>query len=225
MADTRPALQRPVASVRRYAGDYAAHGHAHAQLLLGLSGLLELELEGRGSTVDASCAVLIPAGVQHAYLAARPAQVLVLDLPADAAPAGVKRLVRPPLPAALDRLDADALLQALALQGRRLQRRPLDLGTIDAALDGALHERWSSARLARLAHLSTPRFHARFVELTGLAPAAYVRRRRLDAAERLLQRGATLEAAAGRTGYGSATALAYALRRDRGLGARALRAA
>jgi AraC-like DNA-binding protein len=223
MSCSDPTLTTATASLRQYRGEYAAHSHAHAQLLLGLHGLLELELEGRSACVDATSAVLIPAGLQHAYLAQRPAEVLVLDVPADAAPGEMRRLVRPPLPHDLLMLDAEALLATLALQGRRLPRRPLDLAALDQALDAALHERWSTARLARLAHLSPQRFHARFVELTGQAPAAYVRRRRLDAAQRLLQRGATLQATADRTGYGSASALAYALKRDRGLGARTLR--
>jgi AraC-like DNA-binding protein len=220
----QPALTAATASLRHYRGEYAAHAHPHAQLLIGLSGLLELELDGRAACVDASSAVLIPPGVAHAYLAQRPARVLVVDAPAGRVSAQVRHLVRPPLPPqALETLDADRLLAALALQGRRLPRRRLDLAAIDEALDAALHQRWSTARLAQLAHMSAQHFHARFVELTGLAPAAYLRQRRLDAASRLLQRGSTLQAAALRTGYGSASALAYALKRDRGLGARALR--
>jgi AraC-like DNA-binding protein len=218
-----PTLTAATASLRDYLGDYAAHGHAHAQLLLGLHGRLELALEGRSACVDATSAVLIPAGLQHAYLAPRPAQVLVLDVPAEAVPGELRRLVRPPLPPSLATLDAESLLATLALQGRRLPRRPLDLAALDQALDAALHERWSTARLARLACFSPQRFHTRFVELTGQAPAAYVRQRRLDAASRLVRRGATLQAAAARTGYASASALAYALKRDRGHGARLLR--
>ena len=77
--------------------------------------------------------------------------------------------------------------------------------------------------MARLFNLSPQRFHARLLELTGRTPGDHLRVLRLDSASRMLARGATLEFAAARVGYGSGSALAYALRRDRGIGARALR--
>jgi AraC-like DNA-binding protein len=92
------------------------------------------------------------------------------------------------------------------------------------AIDAQVHRDWTVAELAALCHFSAQRFRARFVELTGLSPGAYVRRRRLDAAERLLAAGVPLETAALQVGYAGASALCFALRRDRGRGARLLRA-
>ncbi len=220
-----PALpRRPVATLRAYAGEYAAHAHDHAQVLVGLSGRLQLELEGRGTYVDAACALVVPAGVAHAYLADAPAQVLVIDSPAGA---GLERTRRFLPPAHWKspglQLDAERLVGELASAAGVLQRRPIDLERIDAALQAELHGRWSTARLAALCHLSGPQFHARFVELTGRTPADHVRARRLDRAEQLLRAGEGLETVALQVGYASASALAYALRRTRGLGARALR--
>jgi AraC-like DNA-binding protein len=221
--DRTPPLQ-PVASVRRYAGEYAAHRHGHAQVLVGLEGRLELELEGRGAIVDASCALVVPAGLAHAYLAERAARVLVIDAPPEAGLERVQHLAAPPAWRELGLpLDAASVVGALAGAARRLPRRRLDLDRIDAALAGHLHEPWPTARLAVLCHLSVPRFHARFVELTGQTPAAYVRQRRLDEAERLLRAGLPLETTALQTGYATASALAFALRRERAQGARSLR--
>ena len=218
-------LQQAEASLRRYAGEYGTHEHAHAQVLVGLSGRLELELDGRGAYVDASCGLIVPAGVAHGYLADAPARVLVLESPMRAGLARVRRFAPPPHWKDAGRvvIDAASAVEEVAGADTLLQRRPIDLALLESRIDGELHGDWNTARLAALCQLSSQRFHARFLELTGQAPAAFVRRRRLDEAQRLLRAGLSLEAAALQVGYASASALAYALRRERGLGARALR--
>ncbi|MDM0112210.1 AraC family transcriptional regulator [Variovorax sp. J22R133] len=219
----RPILQAD-ASLRRYAGEYGAHVHEHAQVLIGLNGRLQLELDGRASWVDASCALIVPAGVAHGYLAQAPASVLVIDSPVRAGLDRVRRFVPPPHWKDRRRaFDASAAIDEVAGADTLLLRRPIDLAVLDASVAGELHGQWSTARLAALCQLSPQRFHARFLELTGLAPAAYVRQRRLDEAERLLRAGLSLEAVALQVGYASASALTYALRRERGVGARSLR--
>jgi len=223
---SRPSLQQAEASLRRYAGEYGAHAHEHAQVLVGLSGRLELELHGRGTYVDASCGLIVPAGVAHGYLAGAPARVLVIESPMRAGLARIRRFAPPPHWKDAHRaFDVAAAVEEVAGADTLLQRRPIDLARIESSIDAELHADWNTARLAALCQLSPQRFHARFLELTGLAPAAFVRQRRLDEAQRLLRAGLSLEAAALQVGYASASALAYALRRERGLGARALRAA
>ena len=104
-----------------------------------------------------------------------------------------------------------------------IARRGVDLARLAQAVQSALHEDWPTARLAALCHLSPQRFHTRLRELAGRTPQEWLRGLRLDRAEALLARGLPLETAALQCGYASASALAYALRRERGVGARALR--
>lgn len=217
-------LDRPVASLRRYAGEYAAHAHPHAQVLIGLEGRLELELDGRGACVDASSALVVPPGVAHAYLARRPARVVVIDSPLRRGLDRVRRFaVAAPWRDAACAFDAEAAVEAVAGAPTLLPRRAIDLARLDSALGAALHRPWTTADMAALCSLSPQRFHARFVELTGRTPGEWLRGLRLDEAERLLRAGLSLEAAALQVGYASASALAFALRRERGVGARALR--
>lgn len=219
-----PALDRVEASLRHYAGEYGAHEHDHVQVLVGLAGRLELELDGRAAYVDASCGLIVPAGIVHGYEASGPAKVLVIESPVRAGLARMRRFAPPPHWKDLRQaLDGSAAMEELAGVDTLLQRRPIDPAKLESHIDGELHGSWGTARLAALCQLSPQRFHARFVELTGMAPAAFVRRRRLDEAQRLLRAGLSLEAAALRVGYASASALAFALRRERGVGARELR--
>ncbi|MGR4869944.1 helix-turn-helix domain-containing protein [Variovorax sp. LARHSF232] len=226
MARTPSTAWQADATLRRYSGEYSAHSHDFAQVLIGLNGRMELELDGRGTYVDAASALVVPAGVTHSYLAQREAGMLVIDSPLRDGLERVRRFVPPPHWKDLRRrFDAEAALHEMAGTSTLLQRRPIDLDMLNERIGRELHRDWRTAQLATLCQLSPQRFHARFMELTGLAPAAYVRRRRLDEAQRLLRAGLSLEASALQVGYASASALAYALRRERGVGARALRSA
>lgn len=219
-------VTQPTASLRRYMGTYGAHAHDYVQVLVGLQGCLQLEVDGRSTYVDATCALVVPAGAAHGYLADAPAQVLVIDTPAGAELDRVRRFVPPAhWKKAGAHFDPVAAVHEMVGAPAVLQRRALNLSRLNACIDAQLHTAWPTARLAALCQLSPQRFHARFLELTGLAPGAYVRLRRLDSAERLLRTGMPLEAVALHVGYASASALAYALRRERGVGARAIRRA
>lgn len=215
-------LLEPVATLRRYVGAHAPHAHAHAQLLFGLHGRLEMELDGRAARVEIGTGLIVPPGVAHAYEAASEARVWVLDAPAGPALDRVRRFALPAGWVPTD--DAQALLTLAGTAPARRIRRSIDPLRLEQALAGRLHEDWTNARMAALFALSASRFHARWLVLTGLAPQAWLRGRRLDSAAALLRAGLTLEAAAMQVGYASASALAVALRRERGMGARRLRA-
>jgi AraC-like DNA-binding protein/mannose-6-phosphate isomerase-like protein (cupin superfamily) len=212
-------------SIRRYDGRHLRHSHGYAQVMFALQGRMELEIAGRTLVADASSGVVVPAGFEHGYCAGETARMLVIDAPEAAGLARVRRFAV--TMDCLRRVRADdpaAALEAMLGAPAVLARRTLDLARLEAAVDAALHEDWPTARLAALCCLSAQRFHARLLELTGRTPQAWLRERRLDVAARLLRRGLALEAAAARTGYASASALCFALRRDRRTGARALRA-
>lgn len=214
-------------SIRHYAGEHAPHVHdGHAQLLYALAGRMELEVEGHSRFVDTASGLLIPAGSRHSYLAPPGAQMLVMDVTGleHAALAKVRRFHVPPVArCAPQLLPASQRLQLLLQAPALLPRRRVDVPWLEQQVRVQLHSHWPTARLAALCHLSPQRFHARWQELTGHTPQQWLRQLRLAEAERLLRLGRSLEACAAACGYATASALAYALRRDRQTSARTLR--
>ena len=229
MTGARPAPEHagsdptvPVGNTRRYAGDYAAHEHAFAQVLFGLEGRLELEIGGRAERVEADSGLIVPAGVAHAFASETPSRLWVVDAPPSRELARTRRFRRPAgFSTTLG--AADALARAVGAP-RALPRRALERRVLEAALADSLHEAWPTRRMAALYALSAPRFHARWLAAEGRTPQAWLRAHRLDRAERLLQVGRSLDFAAASVGYASASALCHALGRERGGAARALRA-
>ncbi|TAN29867.1 MAG: helix-turn-helix domain-containing protein [Castellaniella sp.] len=218
-------LTEPVSSLRHYDGQAHVHTHDHAQIMMPLAGRMELEINGHSLFTDPSCGMVIPAGARHAYEARPGTCILVIDAPESA---GLERLRRFAITSACRSMDtqSDARQQLsllLNLPTVQASRRGLDLARLDAALIQSLHESWTTPRMAELFHLSPQRFHIRLHELTGCTPGDYLRALRLKHAATFLARGISLEIAAARVGYRSGSALAYALRRDQGTSARALR--
>jgi len=90
-----------------------------------------------------------------------------------------------------------------------------------AAALGLMHQRpeepWTVARLAEEVGLSRSAFAARFAELVGEPPLAYLTRLRMQRATVLLREGATLSKASQMTGYASEASFSYAFRQWAGI--------
>lgn len=218
-------LTEPVSSLRHYDGQAHAHTHDYVQIMMPLAGRMELEINGHALFTDPSCGMVIPAGARHAYQARPGTRILVIDAPEAAGLERLRRFAITPACRALG-MQNDTRRQLALLLGLptvHASRRGLDLARLDSELARTLHESWTTARMAELFHLSPQRFHSRLHELTGSTPGDYLRALRLKQATALLRRGVSLEITAAHVGYRSASALAYALRRDQGTSARTLR--
>ncbi len=250
MSPPSPALlTHPQGSLRTYLGGHAPHAHSHAQVLLGVEGGLALEVDGRSAWVDATAGLVIPAGATHGFESRAGARVWVVDAPACLGLDRLRAFALPPgwasnpgcdsSPGQGTVTDAGTALSAGGQTGTGLSaaqvldtldqaarvqvRRPVEVARLQAAIANTLHQPWPVQRMAALYCLSVPRFQVSWQALTGLSPQAWLRGQRLDAAQRQLKAGWPLETVALQVGYRSASALLFALRRDRGQTTRNLR--
>lgn len=223
-------------SVRDYGASHGSHDHDHFQILVGLSGELELEVAGRGQRIGAGEGCVVPPGERHDFEGQGATRCLVLD---SHDPAWARALAAPPpgvqalahyladavtrqLPRAR-RLGAGLLLEAWAPQGlatsapRERPQRDIDW----TGLHGWLQTRWhlplSVADLAAQVHLSVSQFSARCQAEQGESPMQWQRRQRLAQARRWRDSGMSVADTARRAGYRSPSALTAALRRDTAL--------
>jgi len=207
----------PILSLRHYRHDLIAHSHDHPQLVFGLGGRLDFEVQGQGAQVRRQGLVVVPAGAHHTCGSPAGSDCLVLDVPdecwlhaqlgshADAS----RRLLDRPGALSLDNRQqqlVDWLASSpvddplIAQQGAVLllaslnaqsvptaAQRRLPYAAFDAHIERHTAYPLQVADLARLAGLSSARLHARFASECGLTPMEYIRQRRLLKARRLLQ--------------------------------------
>ena len=223
----RPA--RDELSVRQYGAAPGAHSHAHFQVLLGLDGVLELEVEGRGRRVGAGEGLVIAPGNRHDFESAKGASCLVLDS-AHPAWAALATLTPPPdlwplarylaSACAAGRVRAQSLGPALMLEAwapsptNQRPRRPIDWTALNAWARARAALPLSVADLASQVHLSPAQFTERCRQDWGMAPMAWLRALRLDMARRLRASALPVAEVARRCGYQSPSALTAALRRQ-----------
>lgn len=216
-------------SLRAYGASPGSHAHDHFQALIGLEGVLDLEVEGRGQRIAAGDAFLVPPGDRHDFESAAGSRCLVLDTRLDlwslCAPSPARAGQILPL--------ASYLAQALqhgqplaALHGPSLlleawrpheppsrQRRRIDWPALAAWTQARLHEPLAVADLAARVHLSPSQFALRCHETHGVSVMQWLRAQRLARARLLRGTGLAVAEVARRTGYRSPSALTAALRR------------
>lgn len=214
-------------SLRAYGASHGSHSHGHHQLLVGLDGILDLEVEGRGRRVAPGDALLVAPGERHDFESAGGSRCLVLDS-ADTLWAQCGALPhRPQQVAALAHYLSHALAQPLALmhapallldawrapQAPHRPRRRIDWPALAAWVQSRLDQPVSVAELAQRVHLSPGQFALRCHEAQGIGPQEWLRMQRLARARQLREMGVPVHEAARRTGYRSPSALTAALRR------------
>lgn len=206
-----------ILSLRHYRHDLVSHRHEHHQLVFGLSGHLDFEVEGHGSQISHQQLIVIPGGAHHACASPAGSHCLVMDVPGadwlhnalgEHAQASHRLLESPehlqlnpsqsqlvnwlassPIDDALiARQGAILLLASLNQRPHSLgSQRRLPLAAFDAHIDQHAAYPLQVADLARLAGLSSARLHARFIAECGKTPMDYIRERRLQRALTLLR--------------------------------------
>jgi AraC-like DNA-binding protein len=219
-------------SLRHYGASHGSHAHAHFQVLLGLDGVLELEVQGRGQRIGAGQGCVIAPGERHDFEARSGSRCLVLDTaqsgwahcPAQPAQTAQALALANYLALALQHPHSQAqhygpllLLDAwrAASPASKRYERPIDWEQLAAWASHRLHEPLSVAQLAQQVFLSSSRFAERCRRETGLSVMQWLRSQRLALAVQLRDGGMSVAETALRCGYQSPSALTAALRRLR----------
>lgn len=206
-----------ILSLRHYSDELIVHSHHHAQIVFGLTGQLDFEVEGHGSLLRGQQLLVIPGGAHHACESRAGSDCMVFDVPDSDwltsrlgrhAENGQRLLNRPQtlslgtsqqqlvswlINSPIDdpviaQQGAALLLASLASAPAPLsERSELPLASLDHYIDRHAAHPLQVADLARLSGLSTARFHARFLQQTGQTPMDYVRQRRLQLGMQLLR--------------------------------------
>lgn len=217
-------------SLRCYGAAAGSHSHDHFQVLVGLEGVLDLEIGGRGQRVGPGDGAVVAPGQRHDFESASGSRCLVLDTRQDLWERCVGTPHRPQQVQALAGYLAHALLhgQALAaLHGPALlleawvppatrherPRRAIDWQMLARWAQSRLNESLTVAELADRAFLSPSQFALRCQEAHGMGPLQWLRSQRLARARQLRDAGLPVAEVARRTGYRSPSALTAALRR------------
>lgn len=229
--------------VRSYSGEVQSHRHDFHQVVLPLSGVMDMEVDGRGGLIAAGRGAFIATDALHAFQAPPSGRFVVADLPdqgnsshwTDAEP--FRRtaffIITPPLQSLIDYLSAMIEVATPAARShwcgllvetlKAPQAEPATAA--DAIVERAmrfmrakLEQPITVADIAAAAGAGETRLHELFRQRTGDTPHGRLAELRLDAACRLLTTTSLpIAEIAVRTGHADQSALTRRLRLSRAI--------
>lgn len=195
----------PTLDIRRYRGEHPRHQHAFTQLVLPISGRMEIDVEGRGARLDAGTAALVAPGAAHAQMAEPGSRFLILDCPStwlqeQALHSLAQRIYVPISPATRRLIEFAELVGQEALVNSADQLAPLLLSSLAsgplaapsglqpllAQLQANPAAAWSNEAMARIAGMSLSQLHLRFRQLFDETPQAWLTNVRMHKARQWL---------------------------------------
>jgi AraC-like DNA-binding protein len=217
-------------SLRHYGASRGSHAHDHFQVLIGLDGVLELEVEGRGRRIGAGDGWVVQPGDAHDFESRNGSHCLVLDTTRDLWAQCAERSPLAPQVLSLARYLAvclsqpstttlalhhaqSLLLEAWGPSSPNARGRPIDWRALSSWAQARWHRPLSVADLASVACLSPSQFAQRCRDELGVSAMQWLRMQRLMHARQLRASGMAVAETARRTGYRSPSALTAALRR------------
>lgn len=238
----RPAMSASsllTVDIRSYGTDGGIDAHGFAQLVLPIGGVLDIEIDGRGSRLAAGHAAFVDRGMRHAQASGGANRSLIVDLDRawidDAAGDGLARqpfvALAPPANRLVDYMAALAdgagvspatlrhwlplLLDALT---HRPPSAPSRLHGLLAAIEADPAGSWTAARMAEHAGMSVSRLHAVFRDERHSTPHAWLAALRLKRVQEWLAHSdRPIAEIAFRGGYSDQSALTRAMRRATGM--------
>lgn len=230
---TPTTTMHPTLTIRRYQGEHPRHQHAFTQLVLPVSGRMEIEVEGRGARLDSTMAALVAPNSAHAQQAEADSRFLVLDCPTSwlqeqALDALAQRIYVPVSPATRRLIEFAELAGNDALINHAMQLAPLILSSLAAGplsapvgvqrllaqVQANPATAWSNEAMASVAAMSLSQLHLRFRELFDTTPQAWLSQVRLRKAQQwLTETRLPIAEIALRSGYSDQAALTRAMNR------------
>ena len=220
--------------IRSYAEEREPDRHAYAQLVLPVSGEVQLAIEGRGRRLDPLQGAFVPVGAWHAQSSEACNRSLILDIDAAALThEGWQRLQEKPFTAIssaarkliefMELVTEQRAVQAAHLEGWvPLLLDTLALGTpqlrsrlaaLLAQVEASPGNPWSTESMAQYARISVSRLHALFREELDTSPHAWLLQKRIDLACRILaSTNRSIADVAQAAGFSDQSALTRAMR-------------